>query len=126
MGYLVAVVVNGVVSFVWLFFLVRRCGVVMNHTAVLEGLDPVEWRYVVEMFKRMAANQGKDSDDWTNTWLTPWARAYSFLRPLEEYGYVESKWDHPESESEPRMRLYRLTATGVQRLAEARSQTITC
>ena len=43
---------------------------------------------------------------------------YGILMAFEEGGYVESRWDDAEPNGRPRKKLYRLTETGVELLAQ--------
>ncbi|XOV84399.1 MAG: PadR family transcriptional regulator [bacterium] len=43
---------------------------------------------------------------------------YGILMAFEKGGYVESRWDESEPDGRPRKKFYRLTATGIELLAE--------
>jgi DNA-binding PadR family transcriptional regulator len=74
--------------------------------AVLAALaaDPANWRHGYELARETGLKSGT---------------LYPILVRLADRGYLETQWEEEQPQGRPRRHLYRLTASGVARAAEA-------
>jgi PadR family transcriptional regulator len=77
--------------------------------AVLAALHdhPADWRYGYDISRETSLASGT---------------LYPILGRLADRGLVETRWEDDPPEGRPRRHLYRLTSSGVARLAELRQQ----
>ena len=78
-------------------------------TAVLLALAeaPTAWRYGYDLCQQLGLKAGS---------------MYPILMRLADRGLLETRWEDDPPEGRPRRHLYRLTSSGVARLAELRQQ----